>query len=656
VPSPGARIRAAHLLALSAFAIAQPIFAHLEKEPYYFAVEGFRALDVLLYALIVLLVPPAFLLGVEFLAARIHPKVAAIAHGFIVGVFAFFICMALLSRAFSGNVAVVGALWAALMVARLYKTWKPAQLFLSISAGAAVLFLVFFLAQAPLGKLATTEARAVTMPHVASKTPVVLVIFDEFPVSSLMSDSRHIDAARNPNFAAFARTATWFRSATTIHDFTYWAVPAILTGQTPRYSQLPLLADHPENVFTLLGRNYRIRALETATRMCPKSLCAEAREPFGTRMSRLASHVSSLFPRGKLLTDIPGWRNPPTEVARFLAQLRRTPAAQLDVLHVLLPHAPWLYLPSGRSYNGTHRLVGYTAATGRWGAERRPVDQQYERHLLQVGYVDRVLGQIVHRLQAAGLWDRSLVIVTADHGISFRPGNHRRFVDSENIGDIAPIPLLVKRPGQRTGTVDDRSARTTDILPTIADVLGIHVPWKVDGHSLFAPGRPLPSEIVVASAAGGSVKASWRDVKAARDATIALKTRLFGTGTESLFAEGRDRRLIGKVLREASVAKSSSVRAQLERPSSTIFTLRSSVAPSRIIGTVVGSAGKALKLAVAVNGRIAAVTTTYAAGNAMRFSTLVPDSAFRAGPNAIVILAVRKQADGSPAFTLLGSG
>src|SRR2546430_8556651 len=52
--------------------------------------------------------------------------------------------------------------------------------------------------------------------------------------------------------------------------------------------------------------------------------------------------------------------------------------------------------------------------------------------------------------------------------------------------DLAPVPLFVKRPWQRGGAVDDGSARSIDIVPTIADALGIKVPWHLDGESLFA--------------------------------------------------------------------------------------------------------------------------------------------------------------------------
>ena len=63
-------------------------------------------------------------------------------------------------------------------------------------------------------------------------------------------------------------------------------------------------------------------------------------------------------------------------------------------------------------------------------------------------------------------------MVTADHGVSFKKGQFdRRNVNRGNIDEITPVPLFIKEPGQKRGPVDDSIVETTDIAPTIADVL-----------------------------------------------------------------------------------------------------------------------------------------------------------------------------------------
>ena len=99
--------------------------------------------------------------------------------------------------------------------------------------------------------------------------------FDEFPVSSLMLADGAIDATRYPNFARLAREATWYPHATSANETTTQAVPAILTGISSRHPGLPTLADHPDNLFTLLGWRYTLRVTEEVTRLCPIRYCPQ---------------------------------------------------------------------------------------------------------------------------------------------------------------------------------------------------------------------------------------------------------------------------------------------------------------------------------------------------------------------------------------------
>ena len=69
---------------------------------------------------------------------------------------------------------------------------------------------------------------------VERRPPVVIVVLDEFPADTLIGPDGQIDAARYPNFAALARTSTWFRNGQTVYDSTFKAVPAILDARMPR--------------------------------------------------------------------------------------------------------------------------------------------------------------------------------------------------------------------------------------------------------------------------------------------------------------------------------------------------------------------------------------------------------------------------------------
>jgi hypothetical protein len=60
--------------------------------------------------------------------------------------------------------------------------------------------------------------------------PVVMIVFDEFPVASLMDVDGNIDGALFPNFRRLQQDSIWFRNATAVATFTEYAVPALLTG------------------------------------------------------------------------------------------------------------------------------------------------------------------------------------------------------------------------------------------------------------------------------------------------------------------------------------------------------------------------------------------------------------------------------------------
>ena len=135
----------------------------------------------------------------------------------------------------------------------------------------------------------------------------------------------------------------------------------------------------------------------------------------------------------------------------------------LYMVHSLLPHVPWLYLPSGKRYGGDVRVIP-GAPNGTWGDDKWLTEQAEQRFFLQLGYADGALGLLLRRLRATGVYDRALVIVTADHGVSFRPGTPRRNISAGNLADIAFMPLFVKLPGQHART-DRRLVRPDDRRP-----------------------------------------------------------------------------------------------------------------------------------------------------------------------------------------------
>ncbi len=391
---------------------------------------------------------------------------------------------------------------------------------LSFTAWGAVVFPAAFAAQ--IWQSNTTALNTKSPVTVQNPAPVVLVVFDEFSGLTLMNDDLKFDAQRFPNMAELGQASTWYRNATTVHARTQMAVPAILTGRLPERDRDPEAVNYPGNLFEVIASTgaYDLVACEVYSRLYPRAAQWRSLDrPVGQRFLRLihtlaAVYPQLLFPRdlGVELIPIPrtwyGLRDASDGIEQTTGRmnLNNLPRhAQLDhflkciypserprfyFLHVLLPHYPWCYLPSGQHYlaDGDAPLVPESALGElgeSWRDDAADVMRWEHRYRLQVGFVDRFLGQLQKRMKEQGIWDSSLLIVTADHGVSFRPGHSRRVPDAETLPDLLSVPLFVKRPGQQVGEQSDRNVETIDIFPTILDVLKIEPRDSVDGSSLL---------------------------------------------------------------------------------------------------------------------------------------------------------------------------
>jgi hypothetical protein len=668
---------ALHLAVLSSFAFAQPLFDLLGKTPEFFAVRGSRGVDIVVFALVVVVVPPVVLVAVEAALWLASPRAAEVAHLVFVAALAGIVALQVVRDQLTSTAvvlllsAVLGAAFAA-----LYASTRAVRTFTSVLAPVPVLFFVLFLFRAPVLELEGT-AKALTIPQPKHDAPVVMLVFDEFPIVSLMDGRRQIDAGRYPNFAALARTSSWYRNATTVHEHTTEAVPSILSGLDPRKGQLPIAADHPDNVFTLLGTRYGMDVFESVTQLCPEHLCRRQQEGFASRMGSLADDLEVVYghlvlpkrleerlpsisntwqgfsgkshgdgdtaERGPLLVsgneDIDRavgremWHDQRFVWDSWVESLRPHARPTLYAIHILMPHYPWRYLPSGKQYGNSLSIDGLDGDT--WVDDPWVVEQGWQRHLLQVGFTDRLLGELVARLKREGIWNRALVVAVADHGTSFLAGEHRRSVTPGNLPDIASVPLFVKLPGQTRGRVDDRHVETIDIVPTIADVLGIRMPYKPDGFSLLKP-RPVP-RVVVREREGGQVAGEEAAIVRGKAKTLARQLKLFGSGTwDRVYAIGPHRELLGRAVSRSAPELDTSVSIDGDSLFRSVDHA-SQLSPSHVTGRV--SKGP-LDLAIAVNGRIGAVTRTYVVDGAQHFAAFVPESAFRQGANRVEVYAV----------------
>jgi hypothetical protein len=490
---------ALEIVALVAFAVSRPILDSFGRSPETFVARGADSGMVVRFGLFVALVPPlaVVLLGPPSRAlgrrarSLVHLGLIAVAGGFAVW---------RLGQDVTGwppeatKLILAGFVLGPALAALRWRV-PTSRTFLRFAGAASVIFLVQFLVMSPASSLVFGDRPAVDDDVAADVSAsliddppnVVVVVFDALPTMSLLDGQGGIDPDIAPNFAALAGTSTWYRNNSSVAAFTREAVPAIMTGRYPDPdddSGSP--PPDPENLFTLLGGSYDVYAQEQLTRMCPSDLCPVEQQ---AGLSTLLGDAVDLWSQGAAAAEgeeaefnLPGalGEDRYSEAERWVegqdfGQGRRP---DLHFLHVVLPHDPWQFLPDGSPYEAAAELPIGTFGLG-WSWQGTDVGRQ--RHLLQLQAADRLLGQILDGLREDGAFDDSMVVVTADHGHAFLPREPLRALSEANYASIAWTPLLVKAPGQARAEVDDSNVEVVDVVPTIAEALGIEIPWEVDG-------------------------------------------------------------------------------------------------------------------------------------------------------------------------------
>lgn len=668
---------------LFVLAVAQPLLDLLGRNAEFFLARGAPPIDIVLLALLLTIVVPV-LVGVGVLGVRrLHRPTGTVLHAIALAVLGGVLALQIISltpaSGFPAWVELVLAGAAGVFLALAFYRYEAARSVGRFVAIAPVVVLGLFLFGSSASQLvfASNEIAQPSRIVVGKPAPIAMIVFDEFPVASLMDGDGNIEEGVYPGFGRLAAEGTWFRNAITVQQQTENSLPAILSGKNPPPGKLPTASDHPFTLFTLLADSYDLQVQEAVTDLCPEYACENSSRPvrpFLERWGSLADDLrvvsGHLFLPDDLAEDLPAidttWSNfsggesgAELDITARFQELtysadRRVPIArfieiagtatdepQLSFLHALVPHVPWTYLPSGQTYGAPGAAPG--SKSPGWGDDVWLVDQAYQMHLAQVGYADRVVEDLIVELEDAGIYDETMIIILADHGITVRPDiPHRRAVTDETVGDIAAIPLFIKRPHQIEGVTDDYRAETVDVLPTIADVLGIELPWATDGTSLFSDDRPARLESRIEGSE--AVIVFGTDGSEAR-AVAARKIEHFGTDGPFGLAPPGHSDLLGERIEDLDVQTAGDVAATIRDPAAFgAVELDGPSLPSWISGTIRNrdSHSADLVLAVVVNGRIAAVTRSdETEDGTTEWAAMIPPGAFKDGENDVEVILVR---------------
>lgn len=298
------------------------------------------------------------------------------------------------------------------------------------------------------------------------------------------------DLVRTPNFDRVAREGVLFRGAFVSAPSCTPCRSALLSGQhfwrtgrgailrgavweasIPAYPLLLREAGYH------LGETYKVWSPGLPVD-APYGAGAYAYEAGGQRFNRFSFHVTALVAKGK-----------PLEAAK--QALYDEVAANFDAFLKARPKdTPFCYWFGPVN---THRSWVRGSGRALWGLDpealrgRLPpflpdvpeVREDLADYLGEAMAFDAGLGVLLRRLEAAGELDRTVVVVSGDHGAPGFPHGKCNLYDFGT-----QVPLAIRWGGARGGRVVDDLTSLTDLAPTFLELAGVRVPGEMTGRSL----------------------------------------------------------------------------------------------------------------------------------------------------------------------------
>lgn len=207
----------------------------------------------------------------------------------------------------------------------------------------------------------------------------------------------------------------------------------------------------------------------------------------------------SLFPVLKELADAADAELLADDTVAALTRLRERPfflTVFFSTAH--FPYAapaPYYRTFTDPAYRGRYKYHKPVGLGGELGPDETDVRQIRGLYDGAVRSIDEAMGRVLRELESLGLADKTLVVVTADHGETLYENGHGQGHGDHLFGDEGThVPLIVYDP--RAGTRGKRVpnvVRDVDIAPTLYELAGVAAPSDLDGRSLVDAmhGKPL---------------------------------------------------------------------------------------------------------------------------------------------------------------------
>ncbi|HRZ25830.1 MAG TPA: sulfatase-like hydrolase/transferase [Spirochaetota bacterium] len=659
------------IFTLTGFSIAQPLFDLLSKNEVYFIANGFLTHQIIILVIALSIVIPLAPSLLIIFAYRINKKAGSAF--FTVMCFSLFVLIILpiinkFSR--SGYLEIALSCIISLFPAfLLYNKNSFLRKFLIWLSPSIIIFPIFFLFFSPVNKIIMPQNSSpqLKIKHndIISSTSypdIIFILFDEISLSYMVDERNNIDKEKFPHFHELSKTSYWMKNASSVANQTHQVVPPILSGRYYEKDKYPDLKNYPVNLFSLFNGTHRLNVTEVCSSLSPISnrkldittlvydiliiylhtITPEnlsdnlpsitdnwnnfrknpnKKKPNNSpskKMEKFSQIVKSIFNREIILHD-------------FIESLKKEEKPVLHFLHLLIPHKPLVYLPSGKRYDlglGEQEII--------LTKNPEPMENisQLQRYLLQLQYADTILGKIIERIKHQNLFSNSIIIITSDHGTSFSSGKNTRYLENDNYAEVMSVPLFIKLPHQNNGTVINANVESVDILPSILDAIGIDPPSTIEGRSFFDAGY-RSKKILRLQNKKDCLNIKATDFNRKKIEFVPKFRSYFDSGYDGFFRMVASKTIINKNINGIVEGQSNEYSLILKNTLNyNKVELKSPFRPSFIAGKIESKTNniRNIELAVAINGIIGATTSTTKQGN---FTFMINDVFFCEGSNEI---------------------
>jgi arylsulfatase A-like enzyme len=151
---------------------------------------------------------------------------------------------------------------------------------------------------------------------------------------------------------------------------------------------------------------------------------------------------------------------------------------------IATPHFPHQTAPEElKALYPPEKLILPPNVPENWDEKAREELQGYYAHCTAT---DKAIGDIISKIKELGIYNKSIIVFTSDHGEMMGSHDFRPFMKHQPFSESANVPFLVSYPnmGENAGQTAEAALTTPDILPSLLSLCNIEIPETIEGYDL----------------------------------------------------------------------------------------------------------------------------------------------------------------------------